>query len=100
MPSIPPRRRRRGHLTLALAPLALLLPASLIAQADVPEAFSPDVTVIYLGSTSNWGAAGGVRAYSVGTTSCNIGNQPIDMRIFAHAQNAYFSTLPIKAGLA
>lgn len=46
MPSMPPRRRRRGHLTLALAPLALLLPAGLVAQAEVPDAFSPDVTVI------------------------------------------------------
>ena len=94
MPSIAPnrRRRRRGHLTLALAPLALLLPVGLVVRAaqaapapsaspaprvDAPTAFAPDVTVIYLGSTSNWGAAGGVRAYSVGTTSCNIGNAPV-----------------------
>ncbi|MEO8277701.1 MAG: hypothetical protein ABI639_15920 [Thermoanaerobaculia bacterium] len=38
----------------------------------------PDVTVITLGSTSNLGAVGGIRAYSVGTTSCNVGNQNVN----------------------
>ena len=37
----------------------------------------PDVTVIYLGSTSHYGEEGGVHGYSVGTTSCNIGNEPL-----------------------
>ncbi len=85
MPSIAPHRSRRsrGLLTLALAPLALLLSAGITVRAaqatpaEASAALSPDVTVIYLGSTSNWGAAGGVRAYSVGTTSCNIGNAPL-----------------------
>ncbi len=34
----------------------------------------PDVIVGSLPDTSNWGTSGGIRAYSVGTTSCNIGD--------------------------
>ncbi len=37
----------------------------------------PDVTVINLPDITNWGASGGIRAYSVGTTSCNIGDKPV-----------------------
>lgn len=37
----------------------------------------PDVTVINLPDITNWGVSGGIRAYSVGTTSCNIGNAPV-----------------------
>jgi hypothetical protein len=38
----------------------------------------PDVIVGDLPGTSNWGVVGGIRAYSVATTSCNIGNQNLD----------------------
>ena len=37
----------------------------------------PDVTVYDLNGVSNWGTSGGFRAYSIGTTSCNIGNAPL-----------------------
>ncbi len=36
----------------------------------------PDVTVRNLTDTTNWGSSGGVRAYSVGTDSCNVGTMP------------------------
>jgi hypothetical protein len=38
----------------------------------------PDVTVYDLSSTQNYGATGGIRGYSVGTRSCNIGNKPLN----------------------
>ncbi len=38
----------------------------------------PDVTVFTLSSVGNYGAAGGIRGYSVGTVSCNIGTQPLN----------------------
>ena len=38
---------------------------------------NPDVTVIYLHNTDNYGSTGGVRGYSVGTVSCNIGTDPL-----------------------
>lgn len=34
----------------------------------------PDVIVGDLSDTSNYGVVGGIRAYSIGTTSCNLGN--------------------------
>jgi len=70
-------RMRAQRFALALVPLVLLLPASLAAQAETPSTIGPDVTVINLPDTSNWGASGGIRAYSVGTTSCNIGDAPV-----------------------
>ena len=57
--------------------LGIMVLASVSAlRAQQPEA-GPDVTVISLSGTSNWGSSGGVRAYSVGTTSCNIGASPV-----------------------
>lgn len=38
----------------------------------------PDVTVYNLSDTINYGSSGGVRGYSVGTTSCNIGDTPLN----------------------
>lgn len=38
----------------------------------------PDVTVFTLSDTSNYGMASGIRGYSVGTTSCNIGDTPLN----------------------
>ena len=35
---------------------------------------SPDVIVGDLPDTTNWGAVGGIQAYSIGTTSCNLGS--------------------------
>ncbi len=38
----------------------------------------PDVTVFTLTGTTNYGSSGGIRGYSVGTTSCNIGDKPLN----------------------
>jgi len=59
--------------TLAIA--GALLPAS--AHSQTPTS-GPDVTVINLTDTQNYGSSGGFRGYSVGTTSCNVGDQPVN----------------------
>ena len=75
-----------------VAPIAL----AAVSQAQAPErsaapalrvrvpsvegtaaSSGPDVTVIYLPDTANYGAVDGIQAYSVGTTSCNVGDQPL-----------------------
>ncbi len=69
---------RRNKLTL-FAAAALALTGTLAIWTHTTEAGStgPDVTVYELQNTANHGAVGGVRAYSVGTTSCNIGDEPL-----------------------
>lgn len=37
----------------------------------------PDVTVYDLPNITNYGTSGGIRGYSVGTTSCNMGDTPL-----------------------
>lgn len=37
----------------------------------------PDVTVFNLSDTSNFGVSNGIRGYSIGTTSCNVGDEPL-----------------------
>lgn len=80
MPTELARNTRIPSLIARLAGLALM---ALVASPAVADTLTtgPDVTVIYVGGTSsdttNWGASGGIRAYSVGTTSCNIGNAPV-----------------------
>ena len=54
--------------------LALSIAAPAAAQ---PDGTGPDVTVFRLDNTLNYGELGGVRAYSVGTTSCNRGTEPL-----------------------
>jgi len=61
----------------SIAKLQLVLVAFLMSSL-VHAAGSPDVTVLTLGDTINYGAANGVRGYSVGTTSCNIGDAPLN----------------------
>lgn len=49
--------------------------------AVMPEAVfasGPDVTVFTLSDTQNYGSASGIRGYSVGTTSCNVGDTPLN----------------------
>jgi hypothetical protein len=59
----------------------LLIVTVLPKSAAAGSSTGPDVTVIYLGEfesgLENHGSVGGVRAYSVGTTSCNVGTQPV-----------------------
>jgi len=54
----------RALLVLAIAPLAL-------------PAQGPDVIVGGLTGPSAWGGQSGISAFSIGTTSCNIGNVPL-----------------------
>jgi hypothetical protein len=62
----------------AFSALAVFAGANLLgAQTESPSATGPDVTIMTMGSVSNWGSSGGIRAYSVGTTSCNKGTTPI-----------------------
>lgn len=74
---------------------------SLLALAQHIETYQPDIVIAF-------GQAGGRSAVSIERVAINCddariadnaGSQPIDTRIFAHTQNAYFSTLPIKAGM-
>ena len=57
-----------------LAPLLLVL----AAVGASPAIAGPDVTVFSLSDTTNYGTANGIRGYSVGTTSCNIGDKPLE----------------------
>jgi len=74
--------------------------AALPAMADDPDGtVGPDVVVWELPSTYNWGTDGTVRAYSVGTTSCNRGDQDLTWVSSTNqhpviAQNIYRVTLP------
>jgi hypothetical protein len=77
MPTSKNRLARRSSAAVRAALLTALAVAAAPAFPQGPTT-GPDVTVIYLGSTSNYGAIGGIRAYSVGTTSCNIGSEPVN----------------------
>jgi len=50
----------------------------LIGPSETALAEGADVITGDLPATTNWGSSGGIRAYSVGTTSCNIGDQPLE----------------------
>ena len=68
---------RRTKLMAAVMICAAVLAAG-SAAAGVPDGdLGPDVVVFDLPSTYNWGTDGTVRAYSVGTTSCNRGDAPL-----------------------
>jgi hypothetical protein len=73
-----PRRDRRplAAAGLLLAPLALAAAAP--ARSDPAGAVGPDVTVYQLTDIDNNGSSGGVRGYSIGTTSCNVGDVPVN----------------------
>lgn len=53
------------------------LTASTVLPAVVTAA-GPDVIVGDLDAVMRWGEVGGITAYSVGTISCNIGDQPLN----------------------
>ncbi len=71
---------------LAIHALAMygLLVAAASAQAEsgskaASGVIGPDVTVFTLLGTTQYGSgADGIRGYSIGTTSCNIGDQPLN----------------------
>ncbi|MEO7793164.1 MAG: hypothetical protein ABIV06_00210 [Thermoanaerobaculia bacterium] len=68
-----------GSLSLALAMgLGLILIAPAARAAGLPTT-GPDVTINRITGVGNtYGAASGIRAYAVGTTSCNIGDTPVN----------------------
>ena len=76
MPTQQPRSFRLLSVVAAFAALAVAVLGAAPAAAEGLTT-GPDVTIINLPDISNWGASGGIRAYSVGTTSCNIGNAPV-----------------------
>lgn len=61
------------------AGVSLVAFAASARATDSPSAPSgPDVTIIYLNGISNYGSSGGIRGYSLGTTSCNVGTEPLN----------------------
>jgi hypothetical protein len=87
--SSPQVRRRRGRALAALAAGVVAAAAFAVARSaragdgsEVPTFFLflgvPDVTVIDLPDVLEHGAAGGIRAYSLGTTACNEGETPLN----------------------
>lgn len=78
--------------------VALLATAPAVAT-DVEGTIGPDVVVLEVSGAWDWGASGGTRAYSVGTTSCNRGDVDLDWISASNhhpviAQNLYRVTLP------
>jgi hypothetical protein len=73
------KANRRARIALSavgsLLVVALAAGWALAARAGV---IGPDVTVFSLSGTMNYGASGGIRAYSLGTVSCNRGDTPLN----------------------
>jgi hypothetical protein len=69
-------------LVAGLTGLVLALPANAAeSRREQPrgQTSGPDVTIISFSGSSlgNYGSFAGIHAYSIGTTSCNVGNQPV-----------------------
>jgi hypothetical protein len=73
----PARASRRSLKSVVKAHAKSLMLAALATGATVAQA-GPDVIVGDLDQVQNWGQVSGIRAYSVGTVSCNIGDQPLE----------------------
>src|SRR5262245_50679597 len=58
----------------AVRSLAAVFSICQISTAQV----GPDVIVGELPATAHYGPLGGIHAYAVGTTSCNLGDQPLE----------------------
>ncbi|HSM14361.1 MAG TPA: hypothetical protein VLA66_09870 [Thermoanaerobaculia bacterium] len=71
-------RANRPSLRTLCAGLLWLLASSTPALADGVGLVGPDVTVYSLSGIGNYGGAAGYHGYSLGTTSCNIGDQPVN----------------------
>jgi hypothetical protein len=92
-------RGRRGSLRGSLIAVACLAVVSPVFATDPDGTIGPDVVVFELPSTYYWGTSSGLKAYSVGTTSCNRGDEPLDWIDNSNqhpviAQNLYRLTLP------
>ena len=91
--------RARVKVIGMVAMAGLLAVSGSAAAADVEGSIGPDVVVFELPSTDYWGSNDGVAAYSVGTTSCNRGDQPLSWISNGNqhpviAQNLYRVTEP------
>jgi hypothetical protein len=78
---MPTQISRRTSFVLTTCSLLLAATTGAVpdARAQGGPTTGPDVTVIYLSTTtSNLGASGGIRAYAIGTTSCNIGDKDVN----------------------
>ena len=77
-----PGIQRSIHFSIpVVASLGLLLPlatGSARGAGEAPTTTGPDVTIIYLTGPGNYGQSGGIRGFSLGTTSCNIGSKPVN----------------------
>ncbi|MCA9242382.1 MAG: hypothetical protein KDA32_00395 [Phycisphaerales bacterium] len=51
--------------------------AALLTSAAAWAQIGPDVITADLYQVQNWGSSGGIYAYSVGTVSCNFGDEPL-----------------------
>ncbi|MCB1642565.1 MAG: hypothetical protein KDI37_12600, partial [Xanthomonadales bacterium] len=69
------RRLLGGFLLLSVFPA---VQAAEEGAAVVGGSTGPDVTVFTLSDTSNFGVSNGMRGYSIGTRSCNIGTAPLN----------------------
>ncbi len=72
----------RNSRNLVLLSVAMIATVWAIAEIRIQASakfggVGPDVIVGDLPGTTNWGQDNGMRAYSVGTTSCNIGDQQL-----------------------
>lgn len=69
----------RQALTGRFASLVILLSAagSPLAAQGIPTT-GPDVTVALMSDVASYGNSGGLLGYMVGTTSCNIGDTPVN----------------------
>ena len=89
-----------GRCGVVAAAAALLVVGATAARAEAPNGVvGPDVVVFDIPSTYYWGTSGLTRAYSVGTTSCNRGDVPVEWVSSTNqhpviAQNLYRVTLP------
>ncbi len=75
-------RKQGGKIGWVAGMLAVLMLAPVAqGEQEAKTTFGtagPDVTVFSLPDTSNFGLSNGIRGYSVGTTSCNIGDEPLE----------------------
>jgi hypothetical protein len=84
---------------ICAAALASVVGVPNVDSSEPDGTIGPDVVVFSLPDTYDWGTSDGIRAYSVGTTSCNRGDQPLSWFSSTNehpviAQNLYRITLP------
>ncbi|MCU0305703.1 MAG: hypothetical protein MUC56_16760 [Thermoanaerobaculales bacterium] len=89
---------KRG-MVAAVALLVFGMAAASGSASEPDGTIGPDVVVFSVSGTYNWGASGDLRAYSVGTTSCNRGDEPLNWISSTNqhpviSQNLYRVTLP------